>query len=63
MGRDFPTGLKKESPNLLQVDVGLHDLLQGVVGQRGVAVQEVGEGLVVLQKVLQLEIYSEIQKH
>lgn len=47
---------------LLQVDVGLHDLLERVAGQRGVVVQEVRERLVVLQKVLQLEIYDGTQK-
>lgn len=56
-------GTIERSSNLLQVDVGLHDLLQRMAGQRGVVVQEVREGLVVLQKVLQLEIYDKIQKH
>lgn len=47
---------------LLQVDVGLHDLLECVTGQRGVVVQEVWEHLIILQKVLQFEICGEIQK-
>lgn len=47
---------------LLQVDVGLHDLLECVTGQRGVVAQEVRQCLIILQKVLQFEICGEIRK-
>lgn len=47
---------------LLQVDVGLHDLLECVTGQRGVVVQEVRQRLIILQKVLQFEVCGEKQK-
>lgn len=42
-------------PDLLQVDVGLSDLLNGVLGKGGVPPQEAGQGFVVLQEVLELE--------
>ena len=40
---------------LLQIDVSLHYLFQSMTRQWGIVVQEVGKGLVVFQKVLQLE--------
>lgn len=40
---------------LLQIDISLHYLLQRVTRKWGIVVQEVGKGLIVSQKVLQLE--------
>lgn len=40
---------------LLQIDVSLDYLLQSMAGKWGVMMQEMGQGLIVLQKVLQLE--------
>lgn len=43
------------SAHLLQVDVGLPDLLNGIFGERGVPQQKARQRLVVSQEVLQLE--------
>lgn len=44
-----------ETAHLLQVDVGLHHLLDGVFGEGRVPLQEAGQALVVPQEVFQLE--------
>lgn len=58
VGLSESTEHAQSAPHLLQVDVGLSDLLDAAFGERGVPQQKARQSLIVSQEMLQLESWG-----